>query len=299
MKYAALFALLITCAFTSGEIHGQSALLSLSFSPNVIEVGSPAVIDLLINCQVESCAAADISVEFDPDALHIDDIALGEFPTQSGNSAYMLEHQVDDDAATFTLRYITIDGGYPATTGMGILAHITITGLAEGNSELRFVKASIAPLDGEPVFTPQTSPGTVTVRPRQTFRTLAVQAEAIDPDQITVSSPVTENMIVSETVEGQTLFVDVNLGSNSQPALKIDAPGHLSCTTDGSQDRQITLRAGDVNGDGTIDIQDAATIGIAATENQQAETDLNHDGVVNVFDLIHVGRNYGLSSGEC
>ncbi len=299
MKYAALFALLFICAFTSGEIKGQSTLLSLSFSPNVIEVGSPAVIDLLIDCQVKSCAAADIRVQFDPQALRIDDIALGEFPAQAGNTADLLEHQVEYETATFTLRYITVGSGYAPSVGTGVLAHIKVTALMEGASELRFAQASIAPLDGEPVFTPRTLVGTVIARPGQTLRTLSVQAEASGPDQITVSAPDAAAAIVSETVDGQTLLVKVNPGNNSPPELKIDAPGHLECTTEGDQDRQITLRAGDVNGDGTIDLQDAALISLATGGDQHDDADLNHDGVVDIFDLIHVGRNYGLSSGEC
>ena len=238
-------------------------------------------------------------MQFDPKALRVDDIVLGDFPTQTGNTAYLLEHQVDEPRATFILRYITFDKGFPASTGMGVLAHIRVTALAEGETELQFVQASIASQDGEQVFTPQTLVGSVTVQPPFTARTLSVQVEASSPDQVTVSDPDDANAIISETVVGQALQIKVNPDTNSTSELEISAPGHLSCTTEDNQDHEITLRAGDVNNDGKIDIQDAAAIGIMAGTHQSGEADLNHDGVVDIYDLIHVGRNYGLSSGKC
>ncbi|MCC6803795.1 MAG: hypothetical protein IT319_13000 [Anaerolineae bacterium] len=298
MKRAALLALLITTALTSGMLEGQAARVSLSFTTNVLDVGTPTVIDLLIDCQAESCAAADIRVRFNPAALRVDAIALGDFPTQTGSSVYLLEHQVDAASATFTLRYVSLDDGRPASAGTGTLAHITVTALADGLTELQFDRASVASLDGRTVFTPQTAVGTVLVRPVQQRHTLSVRTEAAAPDQISVIAP-DASAVVSRTRVGDTLLVETNPASRPGAEVLIDAAGHLGCTTPGSEDRSITLRAGDVNNDGVIDLRDADIIGSAFDGNSEPEADVNHDGAVDIFDLIHVGRNCGLNSGEC
>lgn len=299
MRYAALLALLFAIAFTSGTLEGQSERVSLSFSTNVLDVGTPAIIDLLIDCQAESCAAADIRVHFNPAALRVDNITLGDFPTQTGNRVYLLEHRVDDASATFMLRYVTVDGGHPASAGMGTLARITVTALAEGLTELQFARASVASLDGQTVFAPQTLVGTVLVRPIQQLQTLSVRTEAGAPDQVTVTAPDAANAIISQTLVGDALLVEVNPVPSPAAEFTIDAPGHLECRTPGSKDGNITLRAGDVNNDGVIDLGDAVIIGSAFDGNPQAEADVNHDGAIDILDLIHIGRNYGSSSGEC
>jgi hypothetical protein len=295
MKRVFLFVLSIVSAFTSAEIQGQLASATLFFSPTVVTVGTSTVVDLLIDCQVESCAAADISVQFDPQALHIDAVALGGFLTADGNSTILLENRVDDASATFTLRYVTL-GSAPASETTGVLAHITVTALIEGTSSLQFARASVAPLDGESVFTAQALDGTVLAHAVQEKRAFSVQAEASLPEQVAVTTP--DESMVTETIVGDTLLIEVDSEASPATQLTLDAPGHLACTTVLSREHEITLRAGDVNDDGRIDIYDAAVIGITIGSGAQ-DQDVNQDGVVNIYDLIHVGRNYGLSSGEC
>jgi len=206
---------------------------------------------------------------------------------------------IDAKTATISLRYVTSDNGNPGSVGAGVLLHITVLALQVGKTELRFRHASIASEDGQTVFTPQTLVGTIIVMPQQTAQTLLVRAEKSAPNEVTVKEVDANNAVISETIVGQSLQVEVNSVPNSSPELIVDAPGHLACTLHGSDNRNITLRAGDVNNDGRIDIRDVATIGVATTRTPQDETDLNHDGIVNIYDLIHVGRNYGLSTGEC
>ncbi len=55
------------------------------------------------------------------------------------------------------------------------------------------------------------------------------------------------------------------------------------------------LSAGDANADGTIDDTDASII----SSHVPQTGDINGDQNVNVLDLIHVGRNYGNTGGQC
>lgn len=94
----------------------------------------------------------------------------------------------------------------------------------------------------------------------------------------------------------------------------VDMTGHLACSnvvnlgdagtavdvdtmigTGGT----ITLLAGDADDDGDIDNADATAIGSNYGTNPGDEKDINGDDVLNILDLVHVGRNFGEVSGTC
>jgi uncharacterized protein YjdB len=60
---------------------------------------------------------------------------------------------------------------------------------------------------------------------------------------------------------------------------------------------------GDVTGDGKVDAQDLSAVALALNStpespNWNPAADLNQDGIVDVFDLVLVGRNFGKGEGE-
>lgn len=55
----------------------------------------------------------------------------------------------------------------------------------------------------------------------------------------------------------------------------------------------LTLRAGDANGDGVVDIADAALVASNFDRTDAGDADLNGDGQVNVLDLVLVNTNFG------
>jgi hypothetical protein len=298
MKYSCLIVLLITC-LCGQSAQTQVSPVTLSFSASPIGVGTSSIIDVLIDCQMDSCAAADISIAFDPHALRVEGMWLGDFPTRHGNAVYILDSLVDIDTATISFRYITQGNENPESIRMGVLFHLRVVALHEGETELRFTHASIASIDGETVFTPQTLVGTISLLSSQVTQTFTVRAEASNPDSVAVIASDGNSIIVSETIVGDVLQVEINWDLDLYPEIMIDAPGHLACSLHIGENPNVILYSGDVNDDGNIDILDVTTIGIANSASSQDEVDLNHDGVVNVYDLIHVGRNYGLNSGEC
>jgi glucose/arabinose dehydrogenase len=98
-------------------------------------------------------------------------------------------------------------------------------------------------------------------------------------------------------------FTDAPVGNYR---MRLSALGHLSLTQDVAVTTPgqtidlgtLTLRAGDTNGDGRIDLVDAAFIGAnfnVTAPPAPAEADLNKDGVVNISDLVLVGSNFGLT----
>ena len=54
----------------------------------------------------------------------------------------------------------------------------------------------------------------------------------------------------------------------------------------------ISLLAGDIDDDGSIDQFDAMTIGFNYGTSTPASADLNNDGIINIFDLELLAKNY-------
>ena len=123
-----------------------------------------------------------------------------------------------------------------------------------------------------------------------------------------------DHMITATGVESGTLTATTTItGSfffNDAPAdtynLKADSDGFLSAscedvvhTTDALTELlDVTLLAGDINGDDIIDITDATAIGTAFGSIDQQVADLNDDGEVDVLDLILMAANYGQTSED-
>lgn len=294
MSARVLLAALILCVLAR-RVEGQAAPLTLLFSPAVLDVGTSTVIDLLIDCQVESCAAVDLTVHYDAEVVRIDQLTLGEFPLRSGNAVQVLDNRIETGSSTFTLRYITLTGSAPPNRGSGVLAQMSVTGLAAGLGRLYFVDAAVSTQDGSTVYWPQTLEGTVIVEATVRQRTVSVMAEARNPEQVIVSGSASANLTVSEHVVGTAL----EIAFDPQSSIVLDAPGHLACAVTSATDAAVILRAGDVNDDGQIDLMDAVFVGIAVNQNQPGLADVNGDQVVDIFDLIAVGRNYGRHSEGC
>ena len=91
--------------------------------------------------------------------------------------------------------------------------------------------------------------------------------------------------------------------------LAISLTSHLSCTrtvplvdglnTVSALGTAYTLKAGDANADHHIDLNDAVLVGSYFGTSRTDGTDINGDGTINIFDLVHIGRNYTAVSGTC
>ncbi|NND75060.1 MAG: VCBS repeat-containing protein [Ilumatobacter sp.] len=112
---------------------------------------------------------------------------------------------------------------------------------------------------------------------------------------------------------GSSVAVTVNQqGSVLDIAVSADMDSHLACSetttiADGVNDAAtaigtLTLLAGDVvsvGGDEAINLQDAVAIGAVFGGTATGEEDVNGDGNVNIFDLVHIGRNYLATNATC
>ncbi|MEW5957222.1 MAG: dockerin type I domain-containing protein [Chloroflexota bacterium] len=95
---------------------------------------------------------------------------------------------------------------------------------------------------------------------------------------------------------------------NNAPAdtytVTADSPGFLAATCTGvvhtttalTTLADVTLLAGDIDGNGSIDITDAVAIGAVFGSADPQAADLNLDGVVDILDLILMAANFGQTS---
>lgn len=101
---------------------------------------------------------------------------------------------------------------------------------------------------------------------------------------------------------GATVSVDMISHLACVSAYSLDDGGNTTIAKVGTAG-VVSLKAGDVvsvSGDTAINIQDATAIGAQfASTSPTGEVDVNRDGVVDIYDLVHVGRNYGAAQGAC
>jgi hypothetical protein len=123
-------------------------------------------------------------------------------------------------------------------------------------------------------------------------------------DNITYGPSSTANSSIAFTIAQEGNVLDVPITASMS--------GHLDCTTtitipDGVSDAAIsigtlTLKAGDVTdvgGAGSVDIQDATAMGAVFGGSPTGEEDINGDGVIDILDLVHIGRNYNSTVESC
>ena len=73
----------------------------------------------------------------------------------------------------------------------------------------------------------------------------------------------------------------------------LDAEGSATITGGSTGTKSdITLLAGDIDGNGVVDQFDALTIGMSYNSATPSEADLNNDGIINVLDLELLASSY-------
>ncbi len=159
--------------------------------------------------------------------------------------------------------------------------------------------------------TPPPPPPIMTAEPAQPSTVVGVGRYQNRPNNggITVQLYAPDNTLVATAItaeDGSYALTNVRLGAY---VLRLSAPQHIpvsktvaveadGITVDAGAD---TLKAGDTNDDGVVDIADATFIGAnfnAAAPPAPANADMNGDALVDISDLVLVGSNYGLGAAQ-
>jgi hypothetical protein len=87
--------------------------------------------------------------------------------------------------------------------------------------------------------------------------------------------------------------VTVSLYDTTTASGFLSAQGSVTLTSGSTSTMpNITLLAGDIDGNNVIDQLDAMTIGMNYNTASPAAADLNNDGIINVLDLELLAENY-------
>ncbi len=219
---------------------------------------------------------------------------------------------INGDALAFSLSYPVQSGGQSNVTCEAIAVD------EDGRDvPLTVINGSFNGISPEPTATPEpTVVPTNTPLPTMTFTplppgdlssihgTVFYQARA-DQSGIVVQLWRSDSTKFGELItgpDGSYTFSDVPIG---QYGVILWGPGHLTSgkVVDVLADGQvvevgnITLHAGDTDGNQKIDLADATFVGANLGNTQPPapqEADLNRDGKVDIRDLVLVGGNFGL-----
>ncbi|MCC6615127.1 MAG: hypothetical protein IT320_16740 [Anaerolineae bacterium] len=194
---------------------------------------------------------------------------------------------------------LTSDGGVSVTLDdfkLSTILGVPILGMVQAEADATIVinNINLALLTGNITLASDGSVGAIS--------DVALNLGGVDYNQSSAAAD-HYDFTVAAGVQFPSLSVDV----------AADIDGHLACTktyslADGpnaaaSAIGTITLKAGDVvsvASDTAINIQDATAVGSQfGSSSPTGEVDINQDGVVDIYDLVHVGRNYGTSQGQC
>ena len=99
---------------------------------------------------------------------------------------------------------------------------------------------------------------------------------------------------VTANVDG-TFSITAPVGTYSLRATAsgfLSAQGPVTIASGSTSMPTITLLAGDIDGNNSIDQFDALTIGMSYNTSTPAAADLNNDGTINVLDLELLAKNY-------
>jgi len=295
-----------------GNVKGQVTTLSVQPNPAYIYLnGSNTItLDLYVTAAVnlQSC---DIYIAYDPEILHLTSWAHGNFLVQP-----IMVFGGDVDAVPGYFYITLIKMGPPPGNGQGTLLRLTFTGTGFGESPVTITQAVFSNPQGVKTYPVLQSGSLMT---------------AYDPS-IVINSSLTGAVSLQGQVRREGVAVTLERGiyvgqgpfplisssaisgNLSQNPLAMDAylittnqPGYLNLSADSNKVKgvlaaptvlsDLTLLAGDLDGDGEIGVLDLAVV--AGSFGQTGEAlagDVNSDGIVNARDLALVAGNYGQTS---
>ena len=239
---------------------------------------------MLSNIPAEGYSSAEVTCTFNPALVSISNITgTGIFGTDPAVAIFGPAN------GSFVYAVAGSNGQRAATDGT--LLTFTITALAAGQAEINCV---IRVSTGGELTTIPSSPVTLTIE--EPLGTLT--------GTVLVTKSVTVTLYKPDTTVEATATADANGNfTMTAPAgtytVVASAPGFLRAqgspvlTAGATKTMQnITLIAGDIDGNDVIDQLDALTIGMNYNLAAPAAADLNNDGTINVLDLEILAANY-------
>jgi LysM repeat protein len=154
--------------------------------------GQSAVAEVQIDCITDGCSAFDITIQFEPQVIQVDEVELGPF---LGDQVFTAENRIDNE--TGMVQFAATALGDLPQTQESVLLRLTLTALDSGTSSFRIVELTVGDMIGNPLETVGVDGGVV------------VNASAIETDrlqveqQATVEAEATAEIVPSQQVTCQ------------------------------------------------------------------------------------------------
>ena len=258
---------------------------SVVLNPAVVQVGGTATGTVMLsNVPTGGYSSAEVTCTYNPALIQISNIAdSGLFGSDPAVAIF--------GPANGSFVFAVAGSNGQRATSDGALFTFTITALAAGQAEINCV---VRVSTGGSLTTIASSPVTLTIE----------ELTATLNGNVLATKPVTVTLYKQDTTVEATTTVDANGNfTMTAPAgtysVVASAPGFLRAQgspvlTAGATTtmQNISLLAGDIDGNDVIDQFDALTIGMNYNLAAPAAADLNNDGTINVLDLELLAANY-------
>jgi hypothetical protein len=197
-------------------------------------------------------------------------------------------------------------------SGSGSLVDLTFEAHGAGSTAVAFTNVDLSALNGVPIHA-EVYDGRVTARyPTYSLAgTLRLQGRSVHagvPVSLTSAVLGSFSTVTTDTIANNLAFGDLRKGSYTltthQPRyLNVHAGLHKTFSvSDDTTLPPLELKGGNARwDDNVIDVLDASLVGLyfgQPINAVSADADVNFDGVVNIYDLVMVAGNYGLTAEE-
>ena len=272
-------------------------------SASDVAVGDEVVINVHLE-HFTNLYGVEIEFRYNPALLEVQDDKPGTVGTQimpgdmpDPEQGFVVQNAVDEGTGTIAYAVALLNPNPPAS-GSGVLARIRFKALAAGTSTISVKRAMLVASDSccleittqsGTVSAISGTTGSVTGIVRLQGRTnFAGATVSIAGQQATTAA------------DGSFTIMGIAPGSYT---ISADAPGYLASEKANvvitasimTNVPQVTLLAGDIDGNCTINVFDLVALGAHYCSSPPGEplADFNQDNAINIFDLVLLAGNYG------
>ena len=280
----------------------SSGAMRIDSAANV-QAGADVTIAISLE-NITNMYGLEVTLAFNPAILQVQDdkpgtvgvqIQPGEFPNPE--SYFVAQNAADNSAGTVAYA-VSLLSPSPAATGSGVVARIRFKALAAGTSSITISHLAIVASDNCCLI-PTTTDGSVTVIGAATGGTVTGRVLIQGRSNYGGATVSVAGLQTTTGTNGSFTISNVPAGTYTVNAvianyLRADKSGVVVTNGGTATLADVTLLAGDIDGNCTINIFDLVPLGAAysSTPPSDARVDFNQDNVINIFDLVLLAGNY-------
>ena len=286
------------------SVNGNSQSVEVSAVPQGNQpfgVGSQFTVPVVVN-NVNNLYGAEIHMNFDSNRLEVVDVNTSKAGVNiaPGNvfdpdNSFVALNNADNSQGAINFAATMMAPAEPFS-GTGTIAEVTFRTKAEGTAYISFNQVLLSDPSSQPIqnivsdsYVELVNGGTVTGSVNVDGRTNKSGVILwLDGNQLTNITTAADGTFTLPMVSSGSHIVKATLPCYIWDEQTIDVIANQTTNVN------LHLIAGDVNGDGTINIFDLVAVGVAFGGNDMT-VDINADSAINIFDLVLVGTNFGLS----